>query len=64
MLIGKLLVGATLVATCTYADSWSTYGNTTYGSDGSSYTRYGNTTYGSDGSSYSNYGNSTYGYGR
>lgn len=49
MLIGKLLVGATLVATCTYADSWSTYGNTTYGSDGSSY---------------SNYGNSTYGYGR
>jgi hypothetical protein len=41
--------------------SYTKYGNTTYGSDGSSYTKYGNTTYGSDGSSYTNYGNSVYG---
>ncbi|MDO8487759.1 MAG: hypothetical protein Q7S31_00395 [bacterium] len=41
--------------------SYSQYGNTLYGSDGSSYSKYGNTIYGSDGSSYSRYGNTTYG---
>jgi hypothetical protein len=61
MKIGKLILGASLATCSTFADSWNTYGNTTYGSDGSSYTKYGNTTYGSDGSSYTNYGNSVYG---
>lgn len=47
----------------TYCDdgtSYSQYGNTIYGSDGTSYSTYGNTTYGSDGSSASTYGNTTY----
>ncbi|MFZ1324450.1 MAG: hypothetical protein WAT67_00250 [Candidatus Contendobacter sp.] len=43
------------------ADSYSRYGNTIYGSDGTTYSRYGNTTYGSDGSTYSRYGNTVYG---
>jgi len=43
------------------ADSYTRYGNTTYGSDGSSYTQYGNTVYGDDGSTYSKYGNTIYG---
>ena len=42
-------------------ETWSTYGDHTYGSDGTSYSSYGNTDYGSDGTSYSNYGNSSYG---
>ena len=41
------------------ANTWSTYGNTTYGPNGS-YSTYGNTTYGPNGS-YSTYGNTTYG---
>ena len=43
------------------ASSCSTYGNTTYCDDGTSYSQYGNTVYGSDGTSYSTYGNTTYG---
>lgn len=43
------------------ADSYTRYGNTLYGNDGSSYTQYGNTVYGNDGSSYTQYGNTIYG---
>jgi hypothetical protein len=43
------------------ADSYTRYGNTVYGNDGSSYTQYGNTVYGNDGSSYTQYGNTVYG---
>lgn len=43
------------------ADSYTRYGNTVYGNDGSSYTQYGNTVYGNDGSSYTQYGNTIYG---
>jgi hypothetical protein len=43
------------------ADTYTRYGNTVYGSDGSTYTQYGNTVYGNDGSSYTKYGNTTYG---
>ncbi len=48
-------------ASNTFASSCSTYGNTSYCDDGTSYSQYGNTIYGSDGSSYSTYGNTTYG---
>ena len=41
--------------------TYNTYGNTTYGNDGSRYNTYGNTTYGNDGSRYNTYGNTTYG---
>ena len=44
-----------------FAGSASTYGNTTYFSDGSSCSKYGNTSYCSDGTSYSTYGNTTSG---
>ena len=54
MKIGKIIVSTSLIASCSLAQNWSTYGNHTYGSDGSSYSTYGNHTYGSDGSSYSN----------
>ncbi|MDO5090416.1 MAG: hypothetical protein Q4D61_02610 [Cardiobacteriaceae bacterium] len=43
------------------AITFTTYGNTTYGSDGSSFTTYGNTTYVNDGTRYTTYGNTTYG---
>ena len=43
-------------------NSYSTYGNTTYGSDGTTSSRYGNTIYGSGGGSCSTYGNTTYCY--
>lgn len=43
------------------ADSYTRYGNTVYGSDGSNYTQYGNTVYGNDGSNYTKYGNTVYG---
>lgn len=43
-------------ATTTY----STVGNTTYGSDGTTYSHVGNTTYGSDGSTANTVGNTTY----
>jgi hypothetical protein len=43
------------------ADVYTTYGNTSYGSDGTNYTTYGNTTYGSNGTIANTYGNSTYG---
>jgi len=52
MKLGTLILGASLVSSCALAQSWSTYGNHTYGSDGSSYSTYGSQTYGSDGSSY------------
>ena len=42
------------------AESYTQYGNTTYGSDGTSYSTYGNTTYGSDGTSCTQYGNTVY----
>ena len=61
MKFGKLLLSASLVSSCAFSESWSTYGNQTYGSDGSSYSQYGNTVYGSDGSTYSKYGNTVYG---
>ncbi len=63
MKIGKIIVTATVlsISQVSYAESYSTYGNTTYGSDGTSYSQYGNTTYGSDGTSYSQYGNTLYG---
>jgi hypothetical protein len=61
MKVGKLVIGVSIAASCALAQSWITYGNHTYGSDGSSYSTYGNHTYGSDGSSYSNYGNTWYG---
>ena len=41
--------------------SYSTIGNTAFGSDGSSYTSIGNTTFGSDGSSSTTIGNTTFG---
>lgn len=44
-----------------FASSCSTFGNTTYCDDGSSYARFGNTIYGSDGTSYTTFGNTTYG---
>ncbi len=43
------------------ADTYTKYGNTIYGSDGSTYTQYGNTVYGNDGSTYTKYGNTIYG---
>ena len=49
MKIGKMLITTAVASTITataFSDSWSRYGNTTYGSDGTSYSRYGNTTYG------------------
>ena len=46
MKIGKLVLSVSLASCSTFADNWNTYGNTTYGSDGSSYTRYGNSVYG------------------
>lgn len=77
MKLGKIItitaVAATLVAGPAQAYGWGssttyqTYGNTTYGSDGSNYQTYGNTTYGSYGyggygssSTCTTYGNSTY----
>ena len=59
------LTGAFAAASITFgvipveADIWSTYGNTTYGPNGS-YSTYGNTTYGPNGSM-SCYGNTCYG---
>ena len=64
MKIGKILLAtavATTIASAANSETWSTYGNTTYGSNGTSYSKYGNTTYGSNGTSYSNYGNTLYG---
>ncbi len=43
------------------ADSYTRYGNTVLGSDGSSYTQYGDTVLGSDGSGYTRYGNTILG---
>ena len=63
MKLGKIIVSATVlsISQVAYSETYSTYGNTTYGSDGTSYSQYGNTTYGSDGSSYSRYGDTLYG---
>jgi len=46
-----VLASSLLVSTVAGAQSWTKYGNTTYGSNGNSYSTYGNTTYGSNGSS-------------
>lgn len=56
-------VAASLVSShsITFAQTYNQYGNTVYGSNGSSYTRYGNTTYDNRGNSWSTYGNTTYG---
>ena len=43
------------------AQTYTQYGNTIYGSDGSTYSQYGNTTYDNQGNSWSTYGNTTYG---
>ena len=43
------------------ASSYTQYGNTVYGSDGSRYSKYGDTIYGNDGSRYSKYGDTIYG---
>ncbi|EJE48773.1 hypothetical protein PMI14_06801 [Acidovorax sp. CF316] len=74
--ITLMLAALVLVTGAVQAQTYRQYGNTTYGSDGSSYRQYGNTiqsndgtnyrqygntTYGSDGSSYRQYGNTTYG---
>ena len=65
MKLGKV-VSTTIVATSlsmsvSLADTLSVYGNTVYGSDGSTWSTYGNTTYGSGGNTFSTYGNTTYG---
>ena len=48
MKLGKIIVSATVlsISQVAYSETYSTYGNTTYGSDGSSYSRYGDTLYG------------------
>jgi hypothetical protein len=46
---------------CSDGSSYQTYGNSTYGNDGYSSQTYGNSTYGNDGSSYQSYGNTIYG---
>ena len=64
MKIGKAVVVGTLAVSAgvTVAQgTYSTYGNQTYGSDGTTHSTYGNQTYGSDGTTYSTYGNQTYG---
>ena len=61
MKLGFVVVASLTVATSVSAQTYSTYGNHTYGSDGSTYSTYGNHTYGSDGSTYSRYGNHIYG---
>jgi hypothetical protein len=43
------------------AGSYTRYGNTMFGSDGSTYTQYGNTVFGNDGSTHTRYGNTIYG---
>jgi hypothetical protein len=43
------------------AESYTRYGNTVFGSDGSTYTQYGNTVFGNDGSTSTRYGNTIYG---
>lgn len=63
--IGKILVAATIgtgsAAGMVQSQTYSNYGNQTYGNDGSVYSQYGNQTYGNDGSVYSQYGNQVYG---
>ena len=51
----------TTLSSTVYATTYTQYGNTLYGSDGSSYTQYGNTVYSNNGTSYTTYGNTTYG---
>ena len=71
MKLGKIIKVTAIVSVVTLAsagvsnaETWSTYGNQTYGSDGTTYSQYGNQTYGSYGSggsfSCSTYGNQTY----
>ena len=63
----KLLmsVSATALTVCisspTISQTYYSFGNSTYSSDGYSAHRYGNITYGSDGTTAFSYGNSTYG---
>ena len=68
MKLGKVVkssfVAATIIGSgAVLATDYTTYGNTTYGSDGSTYTTYGNTTYGTKGTSSTTcttYGSTTY----
>lgn len=57
VLFGAILLSANFV----FASSCSTFGNTSYCDDGTSYSQFGNTIYGSDGTSYTTFGNTTYG---
>ena len=63
MKLGKQIIITTIaigIAASVSAQTYQRYGNTVYGSDGSSATRYGNTTYGNNGSSATQYGNTLY----
>ena len=55
-----LFVPAFLSSIQSVAESYTTIGNTTFGSNGTSYNRIGNTTFGSDGTSCNRIGNTTF----
>ena len=69
--MNKMTLGFFLIFSCSFVViaenfpmkpgvTYSTIGNTTFGSDGSSSTTIGNTTFGSDGTSCTRIGNSTF----
>ena len=61
LLMSATAVAVTFAAGTASSQTYTKYGNTIYGSNGSSFTKYGNTTYGNNGSSFTRYGNTVYG---